>query len=66
MLKRFDMADSKPIKTLMALLVFVKPTEILWWIIHKRTDTGEHSTRERVLNIELTGRMVKRVSEIYN
>jgi hypothetical protein len=29
MLKRFDMADSKPIKTLMALLVFVKPTEIL-------------------------------------
>jgi hypothetical protein len=23
-------------------LVFVKPTEILWWIIHKRMDTGEH------------------------
>jgi hypothetical protein len=29
-------------------------------------DTGEHSTRERVLNIESTERMVKRVSEVYN
>jgi hypothetical protein len=28
------------------LLVFVKPTEKLWWIIRKRTDTGEHFTRE--------------------
>jgi hypothetical protein len=28
------------------LLMFVKPTEILWWIIRKRTDTSEHFTRE--------------------
>jgi hypothetical protein len=28
------------------LLVFVKPAEILWWIIRKRTNTGEHFTRE--------------------
>jgi hypothetical protein len=28
------------------LLVFVKPTKILWWIICKRTDTGELFTRE--------------------
>jgi hypothetical protein len=48
------------------LLVFVKPTEILWWIIHKSTDTGEHSIRERVLNIESTERMVKRVSKVYD
>jgi hypothetical protein len=48
------------------LLVFVKPIEILWWIISKRTDTGEHSTRERVLNIKSTGRMVNRVSHVYN
>jgi hypothetical protein len=30
------------------------------------TDTGEHSTWERVLNIESTRGMVKRVSEVYN
>jgi hypothetical protein len=30
------------------LLVFVKPTEILWWIIRKRTDTGEHFPKKRV------------------
>jgi hypothetical protein len=29
-------------------------------------DTGEHSTRKRVLNIESIERMVKRVSEVYN
>jgi hypothetical protein len=28
------------------LLVFVKPTEILWWIIRKRTNTGGHFTQE--------------------
>jgi hypothetical protein len=49
-----------------SLLVFVKPTKILRWIIRKRTDTSEHSTWERVLSIESTRRMVKRVSKVYN
>jgi hypothetical protein len=31
---------------LLQLLVFVKPIEILWWIIRKRTNTGEHFTQE--------------------
>jgi hypothetical protein len=43
------------------LLVFVKPTEILWWIIRKRTDTMSTSPEKRDLNIESTGRKVERM-----
>jgi hypothetical protein len=37
------------------LLIFVKPTETLWWIICKHTDTSEHFTLEEGFKYRIHG-----------